>query len=157
MIKRLDLQDKETAEKALELQVASYKIEAQIIDFYDIPPLKDTIESLRKCDEIFYGYFIDEVLAGIISYKVIENTLDIHRVAVHPSFFRMGIAKKMVNFIEGIEAGINKVVVCTGKKNQPAVNLYLKNGYKKTEDIEIGRNVFLTAFEKIVWYKCVQA
>ncbi len=150
MMRRLDLQDKETAEKVLELQAASYKIEAQIIGFYDIPPLKDTIDSLRKSGEIFYGYFEDEVLAGIISYKVIENTLDIHRVAVHPSFFRMGIAQKMVNFIEGAEVGINKVVVCTGKENKPAVNLYLKNGYKKTEDIEIGRNVYLTAFEKII-------
>ncbi|MEA4960523.1 GNAT family N-acetyltransferase [Lutispora sp.] len=149
-MRRLDLQDKETAEKVLELQAASYKIEAQIIGFYDIPPLKDTIDSLRKSGEIFYGYFEDEVLAGIISYKVIENTLDIHRVAVHPSFFRMGIAQKMVNFIEGAEVGINKVVVCTGKENKPAVNLYLKNGYKKTEDIEIGRNVYLTAFEKII-------
>mgnify|MGYP000848840869 CR=1 FL=1 len=150
MMRRLDLQDKETAEKVLELQAASYKIEAQIIDFYDIPPLKDTIDSLRKSGEIFYGYFEDEALAGIISYKVIGNTLDIHRVAVHPSFFRMGIAQKMVNFIEGAEAGINKVVVCTGKENKPAVNLYLKNGYKKTEDIEIGRNIYLTAFEKII-------
>ncbi|MCQ1531601.1 GNAT family N-acetyltransferase [Lutispora saccharofermentans] len=149
-MRRLDLQDKETAEKVLELQAASYKIEAQIIDFYDIPPLKDTIDSLRKSGEIFYGYFEDEALAGIISYKVIGNTLDIHRVAVHPSFFRMGIAQKMVNFIEGAEAGINKVVVCTGKENKPAVNLYLKNGYKKTEDIEIGRNIYLTAFEKII-------
>lgn len=150
MMRRLDLQDKETAEKVLELQAVSYKIEAQIIDFYDIPPLKDTIDNLRKSGEIFYGYFEDEALAGIISYKVIGNTLDIHRVAVHPSFFRMGIAQKMVNFIEGAEAGINKVVVCTGKENKPAVNLYLKNGYKKTEDIEIGRNIYLTAFEKII-------
>jgi hypothetical protein len=52
MIKKLDLKDTETAERVMELQIASYKIEAKIIGFYDIPPLKDTIGSLKVCDEI---------------------------------------------------------------------------------------------------------
>ena len=85
----------------------------------------------------------------IASYKIIENVLDIHRVAIHPFFFRMGIASKLVNFIEGLEGNINKVVVCTGKKNLPAVNLYLKNGYTKKKDIEISKDIYLTEFEKV--------
>ena len=113
--------------------------------------LKDTIGSLKECDEHFYGYHINDVLTGIISYKIIENVLDIHRVAVHPRFFRMGIAGKLVSFIEELESNINKVVVCTGKKNLPAVNLYLKNGYQKTKDIEIIKDIYITEFEKILF------
>ncbi len=150
MIKKLNLKETETAKNVLELQIASYKVEAEIIGFYEIPPLKDTINSLKECDEIFYGYHIKDTLAGIISYKIIDNVLDIHRVAVHPQFFKMGIAGKLINFVEGLESNINKVVVCTAKKNLPAINLYFKNGYKDINDIEISKNIYLTGFEKIL-------
>lgn len=150
MIKKLDLTNIKTATSVLDLQMTSYKIEAELIGFYEIPPLKDTLASLNKCDEIFYGYFINDALAGIISYKIIENTLDIHRVAVHPCFFKMGIAGKLVNFIEKIEYNINKFMVCTGKENVPAVNLYLKSGYQKMQDIEISKGIYLTEFQKLI-------
>lgn len=149
MIKNLNLKDPKVALSVLELQIASYKIEAELIGFYEIPPLKDTLVSLNECDEIFYGYFINDVLTGIISYKIVKNILDIHRVAVHPYFFKRGIARKLINFIERTEDTINKVIVCTGKENLPAVNLYLKNGYHKTQDIEISKGIYLTEFEKI--------
>ena len=150
MIKKLNLKETETAKNVLELQIASYKVEAEIIGFYEIPPLKDTINSLKECDEIFYGYHIKDTLAGIISYKIIDDVLDIHRVAVHPQFFKMGIAGKLINFVEGLESNITKVVVCTAKRNLPAINLYLKNGYKDIKDIEISKNIYLTEFEKIL-------
>ncbi|KGK88188.1 GNAT family N-acetyltransferase [Clostridium sp. HMP27] len=148
MFKKLDLTNMKIAESVLQLQIASYKIEAELIGFYEIPPLKDTIDSLTGCDEIFYGYFITDILAGLISYKINENILDIHRVAVHPCFFKRGIAGKMISFIEKIEDTINKAVVCTGKENLPAVNLYLKNGYHKVKDIEISKGIYLTEFAK---------
>lgn len=150
MIKRLNLKDIETVNRIMDLQRDSYKIEAQLIGFYEIPALKETIESLQQCDEIFYGYYINDVLAGIISFKIIDDVLDIHRVAIHPNFFRMGIANKLINFIEGLNKNINRIVVCTGKDNFPAVNLYLKNGYIKKKDIEIKNGIYITEFEKIL-------
>ncbi|WP_032121132.1 GNAT family N-acetyltransferase [Clostridium amazonitimonense] len=150
MIEKLDIKDMETAKGVIELQIASYKIEAELIGFYDIPPLKDTIDSLQLCDEIFYGYYKNSTLTGIVSYKIIENVLDIHRVAIDPNFFRMGIAGKLINFIEGLECSVDKAVVCTGKENLPAINLYLKNGYKKKKDIEISKGIYITKLEKIL-------
>jgi len=148
MIKKLNLKDSKVAKQVFELQLISYKVEAELIGFNDIPPLKDTVDSLRECDETFYGYYVDDVLAGIISYNIIKFVLDIHRVAIHPNFFRMGIAGKLINFIEDLEGNIDKYVVCTGAKNLPAVNLYLKRGYKKVTDKKIGEKVYLTEFEK---------
>lgn len=149
MIKELNLNSMEVLDAILELQRVSYRIEADIIGFQDIPPLMDTVDTLKECGETFYGYYIDNALAGIISFKVIEDTVDIHRVAVNPNFFRMGIAQKLVSFAEGATENIKRIVVCTGKKNTPAVNLYLKKGYKKIRDIEIGADVYLTEFEKV--------
>jgi len=78
MIKKLNLKDIEILRSILELQVVSYSVEAEIIEFNELPPLKDTVKSLKVCDEIFYGYYIDAVLAGIVSYKIVEKVLDIY-------------------------------------------------------------------------------
>jgi len=149
MIVKLNLKDEATARRVMELQIASYTIEAELIGFKEIPPLKDTIDSLKACDEIFYGYYLKDILAGIISYKIYEDILDIHRVAIHPAFFRRGIAENLLKFIEGLDSNIKKVLVCTGKENLPAVKLYLKNGYKNKKDIEITDGIYITEFEKI--------
>ncbi len=37
-------------------------------------------------------------------YCYIINLLDIHRVAIHPTFFRIGIANKLINFIEDLKS-----------------------------------------------------
>lgn len=148
MIKKLDLKNIEAAEQVLEIQLASYKIEADIIGFYDIPTLKDSVYSLKACDEIFYGYYLEGRLAGIISYKIFDNILDIHRVAVHPDFFRRGIAEELISFAEKVDSNIKKIIVCTGKDNLPAVKLYVKNGFQKKKDIEADKNFYLTEFEK---------
>ena len=151
MIKKLNIKDTEVAKCVLELQLVSYKIEADIIGFQEIPPLKDTIDSLKRCGEIFYGYYMNDVLAGIISYKIIETVLDIHRVAVHPLFFRKGIASKLIDFIEELGINIIKVIVCTGKDNLPAVTFYLSKGYKSIKDFEISKGIYITEFEKIIF------
>lgn len=50
-----------------------------------------------------------------------------------------------------MKKNINKIVVCIGQKNLPAINLYFKNGYKKIKDNKISRNVYLTKFEKTIF------
>lgn len=148
MIKRLNILDDKTAEQIVELQKKSYVIEAQLIGFYGIPPLKDTVEDVKRCDEIFYGYYADDVPAGLVSYKVEEGVLDICRVAVHPEYFRRGIARQMVEFILDDNKGIRKIIVSTGLKNQPAVSLYLKLGFEKVREVEVAKGVYIACFEK---------
>lgn len=148
MIKRLDIKDTYTTEQIVDLQKQAYILEAELIDFYDIPPLKDTIDTLKQCDEIFYGYYADDVLAGLISYKLEEEVLDIYRVAVRPEYFRRGIARQMIEFVGSINNGIKRIIVSTGLKNQPAVSLYLRLGFKKVREVEVTEDVYIACFEK---------
>lgn len=148
MIKQLNTRNDNTAKEIIDLQQQSYKIEADIIGFDGIPTLKDTIDTIKQSDEIFYGYYIENSLVGMISYKVEEHDLDICRVAVHPCYFRKGIAEQMIKFIESINSDIEKTIVSTGFKNQPAINLYLKLGFKKVCVSEIERGVHIISLEK---------
>jgi ribosomal protein S18 acetylase RimI-like enzyme len=147
LIKEIDIRDRKAAEEVLSVQIPSYKVEAELIECSDIPPLKDTVDTLQKCGETFFGYYSNEGLCGAISLKDENNTIDIHRLIVHPDHFRKGIAQKLLEFIERIE-GIKSLIVSTGSKNTPAINFYEKNGFKKVNQIIVNENLFLTSLEK---------
>lgn len=68
MIRRMDLFDFDEVNALLGLQRIAYSVEADLIGFYDIPPLMDTIQSLQSCNEVFYGYYREGELWGAISY-----------------------------------------------------------------------------------------
>ena len=149
MISLLDNKNIEVAEQIIKLQKASYKVEAEIIEFRQIPPLLEFPEDIINRKETYYGYFIERHLAGIISYIIESDVLDIYKVAIHPSFFRRGIATQLIKFIERTE-GINKITVATGLKNSPAVKLYASLGFVKIHECEVEKGVSIVSFEKLL-------
>jgi len=148
MIKSVDLQNKYLARELLKLQRASYLIEAKLINFYEIPPLKESIEELTNCGESFLGYFEGDRLVGALSYTITQGEVTICRLVVHPNDFRKGIAQRLLKEVENTNMEINLFKVATGKENPPAKNLYLKNGYKLMNDVEIVPGLFISNFTK---------
>jgi ribosomal protein S18 acetylase RimI-like enzyme len=148
MIKKLNIKDPTVAQKILEVQIPSYRVEAELIGFQGIPPLHDTVESLMQCNETFLGYFFKDKLAGIISYVKDGTTLDIHRLAVHPAYFRKGVASGLIAHLLERESGLEKAVVRTGAKNTPARNLYRRFGFREIGEAEAAPGVLLTFFER---------
>ncbi|MDQ1146473.1 ribosomal protein S18 acetylase RimI-like enzyme [Bacillus sp. SORGH_AS 510] len=148
MIKVIDLQEIGLAKELLELQRASYLVEAKLINFFEIPPLKESLEELIECGETFLCYFEEKSLAGAISYSVDEDELTICRMVVHPDHFRKGIAQKLLSEVESRNSQISVYKVSTGKDNPPAKNLYLKNGFTFLSDIEVVPGLYISNFEK---------
>jgi ribosomal protein S18 acetylase RimI-like enzyme len=147
MIKKLDNKNKEIATEILNIQISSYLVEAKIIDYYNLPPLKDTTDSLQECEETFFAYYLEEKICGIISFKRDETEIDLHRLIVSPEYFRKGVAQKLLDFVETIE-GIKSMRTTTGAKNTPAVNFYLKNGFFKLQEVRIDEHLTLSSFRK---------
>lgn len=148
MIKQIDITDPEISKEVLAIQIPSYRVEAEIIDFYDIPPLKDTVQSLQQCGETFFGYYSNGELCGAISIKTDDRRIDIHRLMVHPNHFRKGIAEKLLNFVEGKKGKFETIIVSTGTKNAPAVGLYLKNSFFRIGERKVSECLSLTFFKK---------
>ncbi|MBT2637736.1 MULTISPECIES: GNAT family N-acetyltransferase [unclassified Bacillus (in: firmicutes)] len=132
--------------EVLELQRKSYKIEADLIGTDEIPPLKETFEQLQDCGETFIGYYMEGRLAGALSFKKEGKVIDIHRMMVHPDFFRRGIAKKLIFQLEQI--GYSEMLVSTGADNKPATKLYEKLGFKRQNDSVVGNGLVLAHFKK---------
>lgn len=147
MIKEINISNRKNAEKVLNVQIPSYKVEAEIIGSYEIPPLKDTVDTLQQCGETFFGYYFNVELWGAISIKVENDKVDIHRLIVHPSHFRKGIAQRLLNFLES-NIDFKTIKVATGSKNTPAVRFYKKNGFESIKEVKVNEELSLTFFEK---------
>ena len=79
-----------------------------------------------------------------------EETIDIHRVMVHPDFFRRGIAMTLLEHVELIEKESSKIIVSTGAANLPAVRLYEKLGFGQQKDSIVGDGLRIANFHKLV-------
>lgn len=150
MITPIDITQREIASDVLSIQTPAYQAEARLLKVPTLPPLQDTIESLQNCGETFYGYFINETLAGFISFKQEEHMIDIHRLAVNPAYFREGIGKSLLQFIENLHDSVSKIQVSTGTGNIPATTLYTRFGFREVKKIFVSEQLSLTVFEKVI-------
>jgi ribosomal protein S18 acetylase RimI-like enzyme len=146
----LNMTDMTHAQQVLAIQKLAYRVEADLIGFEGIPPLHETLVDLQQSEETFMGYYVDDVLAGALSYALINTTLDIGRLVVHPNYFRRGIGKALVEFVETV-SGVEKVIVSTGALNTPARQLYERIGYQLIEEVKLVEGLVIARYEK--WLK----
>ncbi|MBO8156835.1 MAG: GNAT family N-acetyltransferase [Bacillaceae bacterium] len=146
MIKHLRMNNLDLAKRVMTIQKLAYQIEARIIEYEELPPLKESLTDLQKVNEQFYGYFFGKELAGFISFETEEDKLTICRLAVHPHFFKQGIASSLCRYILHNIPGYRVAKVSTGTKNDPAINFYLKHGFQKEKEIRINDQLSITSF-----------
>lgn len=147
MIQILNNNEEGIAQKILDAQLPAYRVEAQIIGYDDIPPLHDTVDTIRSSEEVFVGFFIGRELAGFVSYESEDDAVDICRMVVHPDYFRRGIAKRLLAYVLDEAAVRKKVTVSTGALNEPAKSLYRGFGFALAKELEVAPGVTLAFFE----------
>lgn len=145
MLIHLDQSDRVTAKAIHELQRISYQVEAELIEYKDLPPLKESITDIQRSNEVFYGWKVGEELVGAISYEETENTLIICRLIVHPANFQLGIASHLISSL--LEKRSKPIHVCTAAKNTPAVRLYQKWGFEITKTFTTEDGLLLVQLE----------
>jgi len=129
MLKILNFTNDQLLSFALNLQKASYEVEAGLIGSRNIPPLHETADQIRESDEKFIGYFIKNSLAGFIAVEEETPYLRISRLVVSPDYFRRGIGTVLVQHAIKSESFNRKLIVSTGELNKPARLLYEKFGF----------------------------
>jgi ribosomal protein S18 acetylase RimI-like enzyme len=131
MIISINIDERKVAEKILQIQKLAYAVEAEIINYYKIPPLLETLNDLIHCKEIFIAYQNNEEILGFLSYTIQGQKIEICRLAIHPDYFKNGIATALLQFLCSIK-NITEYKVSTGAVNLPAICLYLKFGFEET-------------------------
>jgi len=150
-IRLIDIMDNQEALLVLSLQLSSYMKEAEVIGFTDLPPLKDNFSTLRDSGETFCGYYAGEQLAGCVAYRRTGDTVDVCRMMVHPDFFRRGIARALLTFIEEQESDAREFKVTAVVSNYPAVLLYGNQGYQEGEKWEIAPGIVMAEYVKSLY------
>lgn len=128
-VREVDLADDALARALLAVQVAAYAIEAEILDYPQLPPLFETIDDLRSSGERFLVAFDGGELVGATSVAVTEEALDICRMVVSPTHMRRGIATRLLEAVEAMRDGRGSITVSTGEANLPAIRLYERAGF----------------------------
>lgn len=142
-VESLDPTDPSTAQRIVEIQLAAYAVEAELIGFWGIPQLGETADDVtRRVDLTWRGAIDDDTLAGIIAWSH-DDEIDIDRLAVDPAFARRGHGRRLIRSVPD-----GDTVVSTGKQNAPAMALYTREGFSVTGEVEIADGVFLTQLHR---------
>lgn len=145
---RLDLTDLDTLQQLWELQRASYAVEAQLIGFDGLPPLHESLEQLRVCDESFLGMHDVSSLVGAVGWTRLPNgALDICRLVVHPVTHRRGVATALLDALDSIEPA-ELTVVSTGTANLPALALYRRRDFAPVGELQVAPGITITLLER---------
>ena len=145
MIVKTDNQDIYSAKEIRYVFQLSYKIEAELLNAIDFPPLKRTLEEFIKSNNTFYCYYEEDVVAGVIEVDSNDKSTHIQSLVVHPDYFRKGIGEKLVKFV--LKTYKSQIfTVETGLKNIPATNLYKKLGFQKKKQWDTEHGVRKISF-----------
>lgn len=122
------------AQAIVALQRRAYKAEADLLDFPDLPPLKDSPADIMASQETFYGLTTRSGLLAILAVETHSDRLVISRLCVSPTSTRRGYARRLVRHVLGNTH--LPVLVSTGAANEPALKLYQGTGFEVLEEHE---------------------
>ena len=144
MIEKINHQNEQAAKEILEIQQSAYRIEAEMMGFYGIPQLHETVVDIQGSSETFVGYR-EDILMGVVAYKIKEGVVDIHRLVVSPAYFRKGVGKRLVKYLLKRYKGY-EFTVSTGTANKPAIALYQAFGFQEQRKFEVAPETECTQF-----------
>ncbi len=146
-VELLDHSDPDVARQIRDLQRAAYGVEAALIGYDQMPPLREEIAEIVALELVVLGIREADQLLGVLGYARIGDVVDIDRLAVEPARFRHGFGRRLLESLHEREADARRLLVSTGAANRPAIALYEAMGYQRTAE-EHSSGVRLAQFER---------
>ena len=122
------------AGELLTVQRAAYLSEGRLHESFDLPPLTETLDSLRSA--IASGPLLKALygtrVVGAVRARVQDRTGHIGRLAVAPDLQGLGIGSRLVVAIEELLApSVDRFELFTGPRSEANVRLYERLGYER--------------------------
>ncbi|UFH45833.1 GNAT family N-acetyltransferase [Flavobacterium galactosidilyticum] len=107
---------------------------------------------IDKGGMIFYAKYKDEIVGTVSLIKIDDTTFELSKMAVTDGLQGLGIGKKLVEHCLAFakERNIQKLILYSNRKLEPAIHLYKKHGFV---EIELENGIYERAdikMEKIV-------
>ncbi|MEU8842314.1 GNAT family N-acetyltransferase [Streptomyces roseus] len=144
----LSLTDDVTAAAVHRIGLRAYTVEAELIRFDRIPPLRESLEEMRAQPLRWLGATVEGEIAAFVAWEALaEDLIGIARVCVDPQWFRRGLALALLRHLLADLAPEHDALVSTGADNYPAVALYERLGFCHVDTIEPAPGVRLARFK----------
>ncbi|MEM9339611.1 MAG: GNAT family N-acetyltransferase [Bacteroidota bacterium] len=137
-------------EQILALQKACYLEEAELYDDFEIPPLTQTIDSI-KVDyqkEKFLKIESEGKVIGSVRGYIEAGTCKIGRLIVSRDFRNVGLGKRLMKEIESQFDLADRFELFTGHKSDRNLSFYVKLGYSEFTKKRINEKLELIFLEK---------
>lgn len=138
------------APEILALQRLAYQSEARLYDDWDLPPLTQTLDSLRE--EIGGARVLKAVaggrIAGSVRARLIDGTCHVGRLIVDPQLQGRGIGTRLMEAIEAEFPAALRFELFTGSRSSGNLRLYERLGYRRLREQVVSPAVTLVFMEK---------
>ena len=126
----------------LEVQKEAFSGQAKIYNNFDLPPLSQTLESIKRefSKKIFLKACVENQIIASVRFDMTKEAVTIHRLVVKPEYQNNGIGLDLLNKVEKLSPNTDTFKLFTGSRSVRNIHLYEKAGYKtiKTEFTDFG-------------------
>lgn len=151
MIMEIEKATIEDLPKILDLQKLAYMGEANLLNYYTIQPLTQT---LKELENEFNKHTIlklvdkkDNVIIGSVRAREENGRVYVGRLFVHPNHQKKGFGTNLLKAIEELYQG-KTFELFTSSKNEKNLKLYIKNGYKEYKRQKVSGGLEFVFMEK---------
>jgi ribosomal protein S18 acetylase RimI-like enzyme len=138
------------AEAILNLQKLAYRSEALLYDDWALPPLTQTLDSLREefARSVILKAVVERDVVGSVRARVEGDICHIGRLIVHPEHQRRGLGARLMAAIEAEFPGVAAFQLFTGSRSEGNLRLYRRLGYRPSHEKAVSAAVTLVFLEK---------
>jgi ribosomal protein S18 acetylase RimI-like enzyme len=152
MIIKIEAAREQDLDQILQLQKKAFHGQALIYEDFNLPPLLQTIEDLKKEFRLKAIYKVEQdgkIIASIRCY-IKDHILYLEKLIVDPDFQNRGIGTKIMTEIEQrYSSAVYRYALFTGHKSEKNLHIYNKLGYKEIRQETIRDDLKLIYLEKV--------
>lgn len=135
----------------LELQKLAYQSEARLYDDWQLPPLTQSLDSLRA--EFAGGVVLKAAdgarLVGSVRAREADGTCHVGRLIVSPGLQGQGLGTRLMRAVEAEFPGVTRFELFTGSRSEANIRLYERLGYQRCREQVLSPAVTLVYLEKL--------
>ena len=148
ILERADVSD---ADEIVKLQKLAYISEAEIIDDFTIPPLKQSVDEIVSefDSQSFLKVVYENKIVGSVRCYLKDRTCYIGKLIVHPQYQNSGIGTILLYEAENQFRETERFELFTGQKSEKNLYIYQKNGYRSFKNEVVSEKLTLVYLEKI--------
>ena len=139
------------AERLLALQRLCYRGEAELYGDPSIPPLTQTLESLKHDlgTQTVLVACVEGDIVGSVRAEIMGGTCHVGRLIVHPRLQRRGLGARLMREIEGRFPTAIRYELFTGHRSEDNLRFYGRLGYAAIRREPVSNRLQLVYLEKL--------